>query len=340
MNLTKYGLKDTIRNKYGNIENLFLARVTKQSKNIYTVISEGKEEYYASISGKLSHEIKDKAELPAVGDFVLVDRIDGKNGNGVIHEIVPRTSQVKRVAAGKKPDTQVIAANIDKIFICMALNSDFNIRRLERYITIGWDSGAVPVILLTKKDLCENLGEKFNEVSKIALGIDVLAVSAVDEDGYNAVLKHLINGETVVFIGSSGIGKSTLINYFLGREELSVNGLRDDDKGRHTTTFRQMFLLPNGCIVIDTPGMREVKIDAEGFNSTFEDIEMLSKNCRFSDCKHLNEPACAVLEAIDNGDIEKERLLSYFKLQKELRFIKNKEKRAEIAANKAVRKKK
>ena len=201
----------------------------------------------------------------------------------------------------------------------MALNNDFNIRRLERYLTAAWDSGAMPVILLTKKDLCDDLEDKVMEVESIAGGVDIITASSMEEDGIRQVEPYLVEGKTFAFVGSSGVGKSTLINKLLGEDRLETNGLRNDDKGRHTTTHREMLFLPNGAIVIDTPGMRELGMWAAetGLSASFADIEALAAECRFRDCTHTSEPGCAVRKAIEKGELSEERLLSYRKLEAE-----------------------
>ena len=212
-----------------------------------------------------------------------------------------------------------MAANIDTVFLCMSLNNDFNLRRLERYLSVAWDSGAVPVIVLTKADLCDDLEQKQAEVSSIAIGVDVLVTTALERDGYVQILPYITDGKTVAFIGSSGVGKSTLINCLLGEQRLDTNGLRNDDKGRHTTTHRELILLPNGGMVIDTPGMRELGMwdSSSGIDQTFRDIEELSSQCRFKDCSHHNEPGCAVQRALQDGTLSEERWFSYQKLKTE-----------------------
>ena len=218
---------------------------------------------------------------------------------------------------------QVVDANIDTIFLCMALNRDFNIRRLERYLSIAWDSGAVPVIILTKIDLCDDLQAKRFEIENVAVGVPVMETSGLTGDGLQQIKQYLQKTKTVAFIGSSGVGKSTLINRLLGEECLKTNTLRKDDKGRHTTTHRELFLLPDRGMVIDTPGMRELGMwnAGEGIEHTFSDIEKLAEKCRFHNCTHTSEPGCAVRTAMEAGIIDEERLKSYKKLKAENSYM-------------------
>ncbi|MBQ4504432.1 MAG: ribosome small subunit-dependent GTPase A, partial [Firmicutes bacterium] len=197
-----------------------------------------------------------------------------------------------------------------------------NLRRLERYLTIGWDSGAIPVIVLTKSDLCTDLESKISEVESVAFGVDVLVTSSVDVDGEMQIRPYIAEGKTVAFLGSSGVGKSTLINRLLGEERLETQALRNDDKGRHTTTHRELILLPSGGMVIDTPGMRELGMwdSAEGVETTFADIEELANRCRFNDCTHTSEPGCAVLSALEDGSLDPSRWNSYLKIKTELEY--------------------
>ncbi len=298
---------------------LFLARVVAQFKNTYRV-STGKHEMLAEISGKLRHSSDALSDYPAVGDFVLIDREDDAHGNAVIQRILARKSVFVRKAAGTSHDVQVVAANIDTVFICMSLNNDFNLRRLERYLSIAWDSGATPVVVLTKADLCKDLSEKLCEIEKTAAGVDVLVTSSMTEDGYVAIVKYITPGRTVAFMGSSGVGKSTLINRLLGMDAIRTAEIRDDDKGRHTTTRRELILIPSGGAVIDTPGMRELGVESVDLKKTFADIDALANQCRFQDCRHEKEPGCAVQKAIEQGLLEEDRLRSYQKLKKEAKY--------------------
>jgi ribosome biogenesis GTPase / thiamine phosphate phosphatase len=298
---------------------LFLGRVTAQYKDLYKVVTQNSE-MLAEISGKMRFSSGGLSDYPAVGDFVLIDREDELHGNAVIHQILPRKSVFIRKAAGTAHQSQVVSANIDTVLICMSLNNDFNLRRLERYLSLAWDSGSIPVIVLTKSDICADLNNRIAEIMKTAPGVDILVTSAMHTDGYQAILKYLTPGQTVAFIGSSGVGKSTLINRLLGEDLIMTKAIRDDDKGRHATTNRELIVLPGGGAVIDTPGMREMGLESANLEKAFIDIDQLAQECKFTDCQHETEPGCAVRQAIQDGVIPEERLNNYRKLKKEARY--------------------
>ena len=313
------GLTEELTQESKQYKDLFVGRVTSQSKNLYKIITENGE-IVAEVSGKFHFSVKELSQYPAVGDFVMIDRTDNSMGNGIIHHILTRRSIFARKVAGSKEDLQIVAANIDTVFICMSLNNDFNLRRLERYLSIAWDSGAVPVIVLTKSDLCLDIETKLIDISSIAIGVDILVTTSTSDEGYQTLKGYLSSGQTVAFIGSSGVGKSTLINCLIGQNALDTSGIRNDDKGRHTTTRRELIMLPNLGVVIDTPGMRELGIISADLTKSFADIDELAKNCRFTDCTHKNEPNCAVQKAIKDGALSVERLESYRKLKKETKY--------------------
>ena len=316
-NLLELGLNEGYVNEASIYnENYYLGRISVQYKDIYRVVTE-EGEVLARVSGKLSYSSNSTLDYPVVGDWVLLDRTDNKNGDAIIHKVLTRKSYFSRKIAGTRYDTQVVAANIDYIFICMALNNDFNINRLERYIAVAWDSMATPVIVLTKSDLCEDIDERLREVKEAAIGIDILVTSSLNGNGYEKVKEYIKSGTTIAFIGSSGVGKSTLINRLLNKEVLKTNSISENDKGRHTTTHRELFLLEDGGVIIDTPGMRELGLISADVDKSFSNIEELEKQCKFSDCTHKNEPKCAVREAIENGELDLERLERYKKLKKE-----------------------
>ncbi|MGM9923153.1 MAG: ribosome small subunit-dependent GTPase A [Bacillus sp. (in: firmicutes)] len=317
--LIEIGLSERFNQEAAMYEDLYIARVSSQHKDLYKVISE-QGELQAEISGKMGYNARHSTDYPAVGDWVMVDRTSNEHGNAIIHHILSRKSIFERKAAGTSNRSQVVAANIDLVFIVMSLNNDFNLRRLERYLAIAWDSMATPVIVLTKADLCDDIPEKLSLLSTVAIGVDAITTSLLDDNSYKVVRSYITSGKTAAFIGSSGVGKSTLINRLMGKEVLATSGIREDDKGRHTTTHRQLLALPDGGIVIDTPGMRELQIESADLSSSFSDIEEYAAHCRFNDCKHESEPRCAVKAAIEDGELSPERLASYKKLQKEAKY--------------------
>ncbi|SEN33708.1 ribosome biogenesis GTPase [Paenisporosarcina quisquiliarum] len=296
-------------------------RVLLEHKNLYRVMTnEG--ELLSSLSGKYKFEHNREA-FPAVGDWVVLDQMPGEE-KGIIHEVLPRSSQFSRKMAGLTTEIQLIAVNVDFVFLVMSLNHDFNVRRLERYLLAAWDSGATPVVVLTKKDTCEDLEYYIKEVEAIAFGVDIFAVSSVTGEGIDLLGNLLAAHKTGALLGSSGVGKSSLINALSGVEVMAVNDIRtDDSKGRHTTTHRELTLLPQGGLLIDTPGMREFQLwdTSEGVSASFQDIEDLALACRFRDCQHVKEPGCAIQEAIYNGTLKRERYKSYVKLMRELAHI-------------------
>jgi ribosome biogenesis GTPase / thiamine phosphate phosphatase len=278
-------------------------------------------------------------ELPSVGDWVAVRPLEGER-KAVIEAVLPRRSAFTRKEAWSRTVAQVVAANVDTVFLVTAFGGDLNARRLERYLTAAWDSGANPVIVANKSDLAEDAFAELAEVEAVALGIPVLAVSASTGEGLGLLETHLAPGRTVALLGSSGVGKSTLVNRLAGRELLATNEIRKDGRGRHTTSHRELVPLSSGALLIDTPGMREFQLwaDEEVLESTFAEIAELAAACRFSDCSHEHEPGCAVKSALADGSLSRERFASYRKLQREIRALEiRKDARLKSEARKEMR---
>lgn len=316
--LETYGLTDQFKNLSTLYPQYKLARVVAQYRGLYRIVTENSE-LQAEVSGKLRYETHELAKYPTVGDFVMVS-LGNAESNAIIHHVLCRKSIFLRTAVGVNNQAQPIASNIDNVFICMSLNNNFNLSRLERYLSVAWDSGATPVILLTKADLCDNLSATVAEVNKVSSFTDIISLSIFDENIAEKLKRYLGSGTTSAFIGSSGVGKSTLINLLIGKEILATGEIGKNDKGRHTTTGREMFPSLFGGVLIDTPGMRELGAESADISKTFEDIEDLASKCKFSDCTHTNEPGCAILKALAEGTIDQRRLNSYLKLKIEVGY--------------------
>lgn len=310
---------------------LTIARVSLQQKQFYKVMTPERD-YDAVIAGKLRHEAASTSDFPVVGDWVLVE-FPEQDDKAIIKHVLPRKTKISRDTGSRKSlkkitDEQVVVANVDLIFLVSALDADLNLRRLERYLALIWDSGASPVLVLNKADACENAEEIVQDVQEVAMGVPVHVVSAVRAQGIDELKQYLQPGITVALLGSSGVGKSTIINKLLGEEKFKIAEIGEyKDKGRHTTTHREMVMLPDGGILIDNPGMRAVQVweGDEGISKSFEDIETYAQNCRFNDCRHVNEPECAVIEAVEQGEIPQDRYESYLKLLKEQEYRSRKE---------------
>lgn len=316
--LENYGLTDRYQNEATLYPELTLGRVIAQHRGFYKIATlEG--ETQAEVSGKFRFEAKELVAYPTVGDFVMVSQEDSGD-HAIIHHVLTRKSLFLRTAVGVKGQAQPIAANVDVLFICLSLNNNFNLNRIERYLSVAWDSGSTPVILLTKADLCDNVHTFVSEAERISAFSDVITLSVFDNDILEKLSPHLKHGVTAAFIGSSGVGKSTLINKLLGQEMALTSEIGKADKGRHTTTGREMFPCPLGCVLIDTPGMRELGAESVDLAKSFDDIEDLASQCRFNNCTHTSEPNCAVLEALHAGTLDSRRLNSYFKLKNEASY--------------------
>lgn len=296
---------------------LIPGRVIQQFNQLYTVATEGGD-IRAQPSGRLRYQAVPQ-HLPVTGDWVAL-RISSNQGAAQILAVLPRVTRFSRRAAGKRDREQVIAANLDYAFLVSGLDNDFSPRRIERYLSAAWDSGATPVVVLNKLDLCADSTSRIHAVEEVAPGTAIHAVSALFGDGLEHLAQYCLPAQTVALLGSSGVGKSTLINRLLGTASQSTQPLREDGRGRHTTTRRELLFCARGGMVIDTPGLRELQLwdDDEGLQKTFDEIETLARNCRYRDCRHQGEPGCAVLEAVNAGVLSAERLSSLHKLQREL----------------------
>jgi ribosome biogenesis GTPase / thiamine phosphate phosphatase len=315
-------------------------RVVLEHKKFFRIYTQCGE-VLAEISGKLKHEAVNRKDLPAVGDWVVI-RSRPERGRVMIHAVLPRRTSFARKIAGSRTEEQIVGANIDTVFLLTSLNQDFSLRRIERYLMIAWESGADPIIILSKSDLSGRVADAITEVHAVARSVPIHAVSVVTGCGLQDIAQYFRRGKTVALLGSSGVGKSTLINHLAGVDHLKVQTVRErDDRGRHTTTHRELVLLPAGGLVLDTPGMRELQLwdGDESLQLVFDDIEALAAHCFFSDCRHQDEPRCAVREALVAGTIDAGRYQSYEKLQKELEYLaRRRDKLSEIMEKKKWKK--
>jgi ribosome biogenesis GTPase len=318
--LTTLGWDDALAEQFAPYaaDGLIAGRVTVQHRGAYDVLTEPGE-LRCDVAGRLYEESRSPADLPAVGDWVAVAP-RAEEDAGTIQAVLPRRTKFSRKTAWQAAEEQVLAANVDVVFIVSSLNEDLNLRRLERYLILGRESGAQPVVLLTKSDLAHDPEGAVAAVEAIAADVPVHTLSSTTGEGLDAVRSHLRPGVTAALLGSSGVGKSTLVNTLAGEELLETQELRSDGQGRHTTSRRELVQLPGGALVIDTPGMRELQLWAadEALEETFDDVTSLFAQCRFSDCSHEIEPGCAVKEAIADGTLAPERWESYLKLEAEM----------------------
>jgi ribosome biogenesis GTPase len=313
------------------------ARIALEHQHIYRVYTE-EGETLARVRGRLRHQAERREAFPAVGDWVALT--PGAAGEeAAIEALLPRTSRFSRKVAGELTEEQVVAANIDTVFLVSGLDQDFNLRRIERYLTTAWDGGARPVILLNKADLAADVAAIVAEVDAIACGAPVHAVSSRDRIGLDALPRYLGVGQTCAFLGSSGVGKSTLINALLGVERQRTREVRESDsRGRHTTTSRELLVLPRGGLLVDTPGMREMQLWDGNLADAFADIETLGEHCHFRDCRHEEEPRCAVRAAVAEGRLDADRLDSFRKLQRELALqVRRQDQLAQIVEKRKLR---
>ncbi|MEZ5064277.1 MAG: ribosome small subunit-dependent GTPase A [bacterium] len=325
--LHTYGWNDERAREFaaGDHADLAPARVSREDRGRYQLLTAAGERT-GEVSGRLRHEARSRLDFPAVGDWVAV-RAE-TDGPCIVERVLSRKSVFLREAAGEATEEQVVAANVDTVFLVSGLDDDFNPRRVERYVTATYESGATPVIVLNKADLAADPEAFVAEIETAAPGIDVVIVSAREGTGVDVLARWLAPGRTVALLGSSGVGKSTLANALLGEERQATGGVRESDsKGRHTTTSRELLPLPGGAVLLDTPGMRSLKLwaDEDTLASVFPDIEEFAARCRFRDCGHETEPGCAVLAADADGRLAAGRLESWRKLQRELRWLARKQ---------------
>jgi ribosome biogenesis GTPase len=303
-----------------------VGRVAVEQKNTYILYTEFGE-LSAEVSGKMRHQAAGRQDFPAVGDWVVISLIMGEP-RATIQKILPRKSKFSRKAVGALTEEQIVATNIDTVFLVSGLDLDFNKRRIERYLILVWESGANPVIILNKADVCDQVEQRRAEVEEIAPRVPIVVLSALENKGVDSLTAYLGTGQTVALIGSSGVGKSTITNQLAGQDIQAIQSVRlGDNRGRHTTTHRELIILPSGGLLIDTPGMRELQLWAgsDGLQETFSDIETFTDQCRFRNCKHEKEPGCAVQQALLDGSLDEDRFRNYQKLQQELDYLNRKQ---------------
>ena len=341
MNLSELGWDARLEELFGRAaaSEWLPARVTRAGGRLHAVCFEGGERF-AEVSGRFRYDAVSRAAFPVTGDWAAISPCDGAD-RATIHEILPRRTRLSRKAPGPGAAEQVLAANVDVAFIVNALDGGRNAngRRIERWLSVVADGGARPVIVLNKADLCGDRQEALLDARSVAGGAEVLLTSAVGGEGLDALRRYIPRGCTGVLLGTSGVGKSAILNRLLGRDAQAVTAVREDDlRGRHTTTARELFILPGGGMIIDTPGLRELALwaDNRGVGGAFPDVDELAARCRFRDCRHAGEPGCAVQEALGNGSLPHDRFESYLHLQREIAHLARKH---DIAARHAEQEK-
>jgi len=325
MNITLLGWNSFFQKEFEEFsggQGFIPARIVRQNKHNYDVLCE-KGDLTAEVSGAFSYLAESSVDFPTVGDWVVINAIENEN-KAIIHKLLPRKNSFSRKAAGIETEAQVLASNIDTVFVVTGLDRDFNPRRIERYMTLIHNYGAEPVILLNKADLCSDPPARVSEIEMVAPNVPVYYLSAICDDDMSQINNLIPTGKTGAMLGSSGTGKSTIINRLLGEDILATSETSEAvGKGIHTTTWRELILLPSGGIVIDTPGLREVQLwaDEEDLSITFDDIEDIATQCRFRNCKHQSEPGCAILQAVEDEILDYRRVLNYHKMRREIRFL-------------------
>jgi ribosome biogenesis GTPase len=325
MGLLAYGWTDLFEKSFRELDRdgLEPARVVTENREIYRLYTaHGLRE--ATLSGRLRHQARALPDLPVVGDWVAIDGRQDSNSPARIRAVLPRRTQLSRKAAGNPVREQAVAANLDCALLLMGLDGDYNPRRMERLVITVWESGATPVVLLNKQDLCDEAEQRQQDIEALLPGVPVHLASLVNGSGVFMIHALIHPGKTLVLLGSSGVGKTTLLNRLCGGDRFTTRTVREaDQRGRHTTTQRQLVLLPGGGLVMDNPGIREIGLwnDTVGLDTTFADIADLAPHCRFRDCTHAQKPGCAVLEAVEKKALEVSRLDSYRALQQELRYL-------------------